>query len=271
MVYVDHDPMVTSAAAIQDALNAEQFGAHLKKDGGLLLKQAATATTTAPEQRMGRSQFHVLGICCASEIPAVRSIVEPLEGVKKVAVNVTTKIVYVDHDTGMTSATNICKALNDQKFGAQIKKDAGEELFALQMGLPTNVFVESTLRIPDMPTTCTASTTSMKDSLDAFPKEHVRSYVIHMPSQTITLEHNPYYISIRSIVDSISTKQDNESVTIIIAKDGGADGTWAIPLLRDGAAEGEGIEKQTSTVKPFVILSGVFWGISMLSYIGDNW
>jgi len=267
LVYVDHDPMLTSAAAIRDALNAERFGAHLKKDGGLLLKQPVPVTTTV----MGRSQFHVHGICCASEIPAVRSIVEPLEGVTKVAVNVTTKIVYVDHDTGMTSASDICKALNDQKFGAQIKKDAGEELFALKMGLPTNVFVESTLRIPDMP--INDSPTSMKDSLDAFPKEHVRSYVIHMSSQTITLEHNPYYISIRSIVDSMLTNQQNENVTINIVKDGGADGTWAMPLLRDGMAEGEGdrIENYRSTVNPFVILSGIFWGISMLSYIGGNW
>jgi hypothetical protein len=44
-------------------------------------------------QNVGRSRFYVDKICCASEIPAIRSIVEPLDGVSEVLINVTTKMV----------------------------------------------------------------------------------------------------------------------------------------------------------------------------------
>ena len=40
-----------------------------------------------------RSSFYVARICCASEIPAIHSIVYPMNGTRKVSINVTTKMV----------------------------------------------------------------------------------------------------------------------------------------------------------------------------------
>jgi hypothetical protein len=52
----------------------------------------ATKTTS------GRSSFYVAKICCASEIPAINSIVNPMDGTRKVSINVTTKMVrFVRH------------------------------------------------------------------------------------------------------------------------------------------------------------------------------
>lgn len=43
--------------------------------------------------KIGRSRFYIEKICCASEIPAIRSIVDPIDGVSGVMINVTTKMV----------------------------------------------------------------------------------------------------------------------------------------------------------------------------------
>ncbi len=58
-----------------------------------------------------RSKFRVDGICCASEVPAIRAIIEPLEGVRRVAVNPSSGTVLVDHDPDVASARCIAEAL----------------------------------------------------------------------------------------------------------------------------------------------------------------
>jgi copper chaperone CopZ len=82
-VTVDHDPSVITGKDIENVLNKNRFGATLKRDGG---GRAAGGSD-------GRSQFHVQKICCASEIPAINSILNPIHGVSKVSINVTTKMV----------------------------------------------------------------------------------------------------------------------------------------------------------------------------------
>lgn len=110
-VMVDHDPSLISAEDINKILNAGGFGSTLKCDG------AATTDNT------GRSHFFVEKICCASEIPAIKKILEPKAGVSKVSINVTAKMVYVDHDTTVVSAQALCDALNVDRFGAHLKRD----------------------------------------------------------------------------------------------------------------------------------------------------
>ena len=46
----------------------------------------------------GRSSFYVANICCASEIPAINSIVHPMNGTRKVSLNVTTKMVREEEE-----------------------------------------------------------------------------------------------------------------------------------------------------------------------------
>lgn len=52
----------------------------------------AVVEETSSSSRVGRSAFFVKGICCASEIPQVESILRPIEGVLEVSINTTTKI-----------------------------------------------------------------------------------------------------------------------------------------------------------------------------------
>lgn len=64
-----------------------------------------------------RSTIHVKHICCASEIPMINSIVQPLKGVVAeskggISISTTTKLVHVHHDPDIISAGDIVAALN---------------------------------------------------------------------------------------------------------------------------------------------------------------
>ena len=131
LVYVKHDFSATAgvtAPAIAESLNKARFGCTVRKDAGLLAAAAAKRlllATAGPISSTGKTTIHVEHICCASEIPPIRAIVEPLSGVSKVSINVTSKLVYVDHDHTVISATAIIAELNKARFGASLRKDAG--------------------------------------------------------------------------------------------------------------------------------------------------
>jgi copper chaperone CopZ len=97
-VSVDHYPDVLTAQDMEDALNKAGFGATIKRDGGV---GSATGTgtgtgTTQDRNHKGRSQLYVEKICCSSEIPAINTILLPIQGVSHVSINVTTKMVRYD-------------------------------------------------------------------------------------------------------------------------------------------------------------------------------
>ena len=70
-VIVDHKLDLISAKDIENVLNQNHFGATIKRDGG----------STNNSGSKGRSRFFVDQICCASEIPAIKSIIYPMEGI----------------------------------------------------------------------------------------------------------------------------------------------------------------------------------------------
>jgi hypothetical protein len=82
-IVVDHVYQTVSAEDIEAILNYHSFNARIERDGGISRKQST----------VGRSRFFVEKICCASEIPAIRSILDPMSGVDGVMINVTTKMV----------------------------------------------------------------------------------------------------------------------------------------------------------------------------------
>jgi copper chaperone CopZ len=115
-VYVDHDQNIINASSILKILNDDSFDATVICDGGSgsnAVGQRVYEQKKQDQLTVGRSKFHVTGICCASEIPIVKSIIEPLKGVTDVKVITTTKEVFVDHDSSQVSARDICDALND--------------------------------------------------------------------------------------------------------------------------------------------------------------
>jgi copper chaperone CopZ len=250
MVIVDHDPDVVSSKDIETILNKNHFGAQIKTAG---------AGTLATGSTCGRSQFFVQKICCASEIPAINTIVEPIPGVSKVSINVTTKMVYVDHDTASVSATDICDALNADHFGAHIRHDAADDVRA-----PVSAFVSSKLSFTSSDTS-SPDTESLKEFLGTFDPMQIEAFVVDVPLKKITVVHNPHILSAETIVKMLA---EDTGIKAIIIVNGAQSANWKFPEVRE---EQETMDKYESWPRISTILSGVFWIISMLSLIGGNW
>ncbi|XP_015082122.1 cadmium/zinc-transporting ATPase HMA3-like isoform X2 [Solanum pennellii] len=71
--------------------------------------------------KLSKSYFDVLGICCTSEVVLVEKILKNLDGVREVSVIVTTKTVIVTHDALLISQQQIVKALNQARLEASIR------------------------------------------------------------------------------------------------------------------------------------------------------
>ncbi|KAL2651823.1 hypothetical protein R1flu_019951 [Riccia fluitans] len=69
---------------------------------------------------MTKTTFDVMGICCPSEVPLIKKILEPLAGVEEVSVNPTSKTVIVVHDPTIVADVQIVKVLNEARLDASI-------------------------------------------------------------------------------------------------------------------------------------------------------
>ena len=227
--------------------------------------QAAKDLVHDAGSRVGRSKFHVEGICCASETPLVEGILRPIPGVVEVSVNPTTRTVYVDHNVDVLRAKAIAILLTDQGFSATVIKDAGTVMDQQMAGIPTDVFVKSTFDLIEVSRNG-VKLDEMKGCLfEEFSREHLRDAIVSEDGKVVDIEHNPYYLTAPGIVETLA----DYSYNIKILSDGGADGMWALSSLEVDAEDT--IEQQTSTVRWTVVLSGVFWVISMFSLVGGNW
>ena len=77
------------------------------------------------KKNLVRSTIRCAGICCSSEVPAVRRSLAGVGGAEKVMINVPLKHVIVDHDPNIVSAAVLADILNHNDFGATIVRDGG--------------------------------------------------------------------------------------------------------------------------------------------------
>jgi hypothetical protein len=89
--------------------------------------------------------FFLQGNCCASKVPAVRKIVKPLPGLSKLNINLTSKIVHVQHNISCINATQISLALSSQGVPTQIQRDGAHMVQAKQQALSTYAFNERSM------------------------------------------------------------------------------------------------------------------------------
>ena len=251
-VIVDHDCKFISASQIAKILTEESFETTIESDGGASTKVAGVE---------GRSKFHVSQICCASEIPQIRSALEPLQGVKGLMVNVATKMVYVDHSTNDISADKINDALNDVDLGSTVKydcyKDAGGFLSS---------FVMSKFSI--LPSSSDSSAADSKSYLKTFDKDQVEGYQLDKKAKTITIIHNPLLISAEELKKSLLEKT---GLKTNIEEDGNEGKIWEFPQTTEDDEQKSMDGNASSSIRPSVVICGVFWIISMLSYVGGSW
>lgn len=250
-VIVDHDPTVATAKDVEDVLNKNHFAAKIKHDGA-----ARHAVGSSTE---GRSQFFVNKICCASEIPAINEIVGPLPGVSKVSINVTTKMVYVDHDTAAISASEIADALNADRFGASVRHDAAKDVRA-----QVSAFVRSTLSF-ESPDKSSPDIETLKEFLGTFDPSQMEAFVVDVPAKKILVVHNPNVLPVETIVEKLAYDAGIEATVVV---NGAESADWDFPEFEEELERLDEVATRPSTP---TILSGIFWIISMLSLIGGNW
>ena len=175
--------------------------------------------------------------------------------------------MYVDHDVDVISANGIANALNNEGFGAVIKKDAAVAMDQMA-GIPTDVFVESRFDLSSetnggggMAKTVDVIQACLKQK---FTMKEVKEISLIEKENSLSVQHNPYYITAPGIAEMLA----GHMFELKIISDGGADGNWALSSLKDDMEDT--IEQQHATVRWTVVLSGVFWIISMFSLLANN-
>jgi Cd2+/Zn2+-exporting ATPase len=249
-VVVDHDCKVISAAQIATILCDEEFETTIQKDGG------ASKTVVGVE---GRSKFLVGGICCSSEIPAIRTILEPLKGVKGLLVTVGTKMVYVDHSANIISTDDIVDALKRGGFEAVVKYDCFKD-----SGGFLSSFVMSKFSIQSSSPTMVAD---LKSYLKTFNADQIEGYQAEKKKMIITIIHNPLLISAKSLSDSML---EATKIKTIVEEDGNEGKIWNFPETTDEDHSLHNHSEDLVAIKPTIALSGVFWIIAMFSKFGGG-
>lgn len=252
-VYIIHDHTKTSASDAADALNKEKFGAKIRKDGGTISKPSVS-----------RSELYVEKICCASEIPAIESILKTLPGISEIKVNPTTKSVYIIHDYTVTSANDASDALNKEKFGAKIRNDGGAISKASEGR--SELFVESTLLLTGV-FDSNLLTQMLKKKFAKYSKKQVKNYEIVFASKTLQIDHNPNLVKIKQLLFDLQDSVSND-INVTVLRDGELEGLWIISKDEDSE---DAPEVHSASLKPAVFMSGVFWIISLFSLIRENW
>ena len=144
-IIVVHDARMTTDSIIKALANV----------GHEARLEAHQARSNGSEPLLVRSQFAVEGVCCASEIPALRRIVKPLRGVSKLQVNLTTKVVYVHHDATQITAQDIARALTQEGFRSIVRKDGSEMAVSQRRSVNhgrSTLLVQGELSEQDIPT-----------------------------------------------------------------------------------------------------------------------
>jgi Cd2+/Zn2+-exporting ATPase len=227
-----------------------------------------------------RTRLRVRGICCSSEVPVVRAILKPLPGVHKLGINVATKVAFIDHDPTLISATVLVSALNAEKFTATILTDGGGSITEASSSLltsqstpldelPMSRFVESTFRIPGL---ITDNKTISQQLRQNFLRGQVQAFHLHPPSRTLKVEHDPDLLTATRILNVlVHGLKDDSWGKIDIIHDGAAEGLTLPEMINESRDVIDETERQCCCGLKFtIILSGLFWILSLLSYIGGS-
>ena len=243
----------------------------------------------ASTQHTVRTRLHITsGLCCPTETPIIKSLLKPLDGVVKIGVNVATKVAWIDH-TDVISAKEMQEVLIRGKFGVDILKDGNA---AANTAIGNNAFVkesrsnfvESTLLLNGDTGMLTVKS---KDTIERiirqqYDKNEIRALHLNIPSRTLKVEHDPELVDAETIGQMLTDELTNNS------HDRQQLHKWTVKLLHDGAVEGLTLPVLAETAKDDtnsnlvdhmgicsglrlnIIISGIFWIISLISAIDEE-
>jgi hypothetical protein len=153
-------------------------------------------------------------------------------------------------------ANDICDALNNESFGARTEHDHSQAIAALSSFVVSRLSYESV---------DPADSEKVKCFLETYDRATLERFTIDTLACKVSLVHNPLVISAEHLSKAISEKT---AVNTTMEVDGNEEKVWEFPDVEEGPAMKT---SGSASPRPTVILSGLFWIISMLSYIGGNW
>ena len=204
--------------------------------------------------------------------------------IKKIAINITSRIVYVDHDDNI-SVMEMVENLNQGGFQAKVIRNGAQcinpnfgddkglnHMEASPLVLKSN-YVESILIVPEM-----SSQSHINDIQIVLKRQNllpigIRAFYPHVLSRSIKLEHNPNITTVPTIVKSI---MDAGFVEVNVHVDGHKEGL-VLPSDEENGYNVDNVEARHSRtqiegkVRVNVILSGFFWFVSIVGRFHDNW
>ena len=277
-VYVQHDFHTIAAPQIAHALTEQGFPATILHAGGgggnsrvddTAMEQPGHTTTT-----VGRTTLKTDQALQAHTVSVLQQNLSQMEGVVRVDVNVSEGVVVVEHDVRVVSATQLCQGLQSTTAGkttAVVVQDAQtvlaqtQQLNAVLSSQPRSNYVDSTLSIANLTTRHLPLLT--KAIRQHYIRAHVRAIHPHVTSRMVKVEHNPALVSLAAIANTL----EQYGLRTSIVTDG-AQAKLILPLVDEASEEVEeekalSVMQQASQLSLFVILSGVFWVISLLAAV----
>jgi hypothetical protein len=163
----------------------------------------------------------------------------------------------VDHCSSIVSAQGICDKLNEQGFGASIELD-----HAALVGEMSSFVVS----IFSVNSTDAGSIEELKGFLASLPTQQIERFEFNDKSNQLTVIHNPLFVTATDLAAAIETKT---CIATVVKVDGDEGKVWE--FFEQIGQEEASTSTKSQYLRPTVMLSGIFWIVSMLSYISGNW
>jgi ATPase, P-type (transporting), HAD superfamily, subfamily IC/heavy metal translocating P-type ATPase len=299
--YLDvfYDPLTLSLDKLLHSLQSMNLDVSLKQENRSIIRNEEESCTLT--RKPVRSSMHVEGICCASEVPQVTSILRNLSGtgVDKVRINITSRMVYVDHFPDEIGANDLAAALNKEGFGATVKKNGGGGAggrvpaekdnghqtctrFEMEQdknmsSSRTSLFVASTLLCPSLTTVEEMQVVQdlLLEQSSRLPRKSVRVVSPNLASRSIKIQHDPNLVSGQDLANVLMDVGGFENITVLV--DGKHEGLF-LPSMNDDLDTRElnlsGFQSKYNICHHLlpkglginIVISGIFWCVSLVGH-----
>jgi Cd2+/Zn2+-exporting ATPase len=264
-VTIQHVPRVVSARTLAQALTAAGFPATILSTAG---DPSSSSTTT--HGTVGRSTLHATAVLHAGDIPKIQHAAAAVPGVRRIGVQLAEGAIFLQHDWAVAPVDVVQAGLVKRGYPTTVVQDAQVEAAtattAALVRQPRSKYVESTLHISNL----TAGHTALlaKAVRQHFIRAQVRAIHPHVSSRTVKVEHNPQLLELEGLVATLRPY----GLDVSVVTDGAAE-QLILPLVdeeeEDRQAALRQATHQSSQLSWAVVLAGVFWALSMFSYIGS--
>ena len=236
------------------------------------------------------------GICCATEVPTVQAILRPYAAdapAGSIQISIATKRVYVHHYHESTTARQLCERLEQAGFPARVLHDGGAGAIISGRAADTaassnqqlhpmtparSAYVESTLQIRNLEDAAAARsqlTRFLQQQQENQPSAIRALHPVLLQSHnknnsnnhTVRVEHDPTQVDADTVCERLWTECGLEATVLT---DGAAEGLY-LPAETNTSSQ-EDVEAalaqerdwQSTKLQLHVILSGLFWLVSMV-------